>query len=106
MNNPEKIRLLVNMASEAAASHDVVALVAEHGSKRAAYILGVTTECAEQRAWRQKRRLEVLPSEERKLSMTYWAIAQRKSRERKRSGIPTRFYRRKSVVADGAESAP
>jgi hypothetical protein len=106
MKNPEKIRRLVDMATEAAASPDIVALVAEHGAKRAAYILGVTTECAQQRAWREKRRLEPLPYEERKLSMTYWAIAQRKSRERKRAGIPTRPYRSKSVVADGVEISP
>ena len=73
---------------------DIVALVAEHGAKRAAYMLGITTECAEQRAWRQKRRLDVLPSEETAQSMTYWAIAQRKCRERKRAGIPTRAYRK------------
>ena len=83
-------------------SQEIVAMVAEHGAKRAAYILGLTTECAQQREWREKRRLEVLPSEERAPSMTYWAIAQRKCRERKRAGIPTRAYRRKSVSPDGA----
>jgi hypothetical protein len=75
-------------------SQDIVALVDEHGAKRAAYILGLSEECVQQRAWRQKRRLEVMQPEERTLSMTYWAIAQRECRARKRAGIPTRPYRK------------